>query len=399
MSAPMVVLIDGTQAFVLPPSGRERAVPFASDLSQWSNAVRDAAGVTREARPSVVLVIGGAWLDVARPALPPMAADDRRRALHHQADRFFAIGEPIASTMYSELSVACPSRWLSELRAVFESWARVVAVLALPEAAALLPINGTVVADATTLSPEGARHAGSMALTIRDGVVRDARTTRGTPVAQNGRLPLDVAAMLARVQAHGATWSAERQLLDVAGESRLAREQRWRWWRAAGLLAAALVFTTWALDAWRERTLIAAQDAMRTATADATAALAARDRLERAARETALIGRAANGESERASPMAVLVRLGALIPSSAYVQRLEWDGQQWRIDGSATDAAALVPRLDGDGHFEGVRSLAPSTRFLDGGAQRSSFSIGFTMRRDSVRGPAVSAAGGSRDNR
>ncbi len=399
MSAPTVVLLEGTQAFVLPPTGNVRTVPFVTDLSQWSEAVRDAAAVRRDARPSVVLIVGGAWIEVARPTLPPMASADKRRALHHQADRFFAIGEPIASTIYSELSVGCPVRWLTEMHAAFESWARVDAVLALPEATALLPINGTVVADASTLSPEGTHHAGSIALTIRDGIVRDARTKRGAPVAEHGQLPLDVAAVLARVQANGVPWSAERQLLDVAGESMLARANTWRWWRASGLLAAAVLFTAWALGAWRERTLIAAQDAMRAATADATAALAARDRLERAAREMALIGGAANGKSASDSPSAVLVRLGALIPSNAFVQRLEWDGQQWRIDGSATDAAALVPRLDSDGHFEGVRSLAPSTRFLDGGAQRSSFSIGFTVRGDSVAGPAVSAAGGMRGNR
>lgn len=394
MSAPTVVMLEGTQAFVLPPSGSVRTVPIDSNLSQWSDAIRDAAGVTGAATPSVVLIIGGAWFEVARPALPPMAARDRRRALHHQADRFFAIGEPIASTIYDEVVVACSANWLAAVRRALAVWARVDAVLALPEAAALLPTNGAVVADATSIGPDGSRHGASVVLTIRGGAVRDARAKRGAPTAEQASVPLDIAAMLARVQSHGATWSAAQQLLDATDESAMARALTWRWWRASAFLAASLLFTTWALGTWRERTLIAAQRAMQAATSDGSAALAARDRLARAEREAALIANATGATSRRESPSAVLVRLGALIPSSAFVQRLEWDGQQWRIDGSATDAAALVPRLDGDGHFDGVRSLAPSTRFLDGGAQRSSFSIGFTVRRDSTASPAVSAVGG-----
>jgi len=66
------------------------------------------------------------------------------------------------------------------------------------------------------------------------------------------------------------------------------------------------------------------------------------------------------------------------------MQRLEWNGSEWRIDGSANDAAVLVPLLDADAQFVGVRAAAPSTRYLENGRSRSSFSIVFQTAGDSV---------------
>ncbi|MBY0492250.1 MAG: PilN domain-containing protein, partial [Gemmatimonadaceae bacterium] len=143
--------------------------------------------------------------------------------------------------------------------------------------------------------------------------------------------------------------------------------------------------------------LAAAEAAQEAAAADAAGALAAQARLLRADRESALLQRANADAAHPGAPSLVIARLGALLPPSAFVQHLEWDGRQWKIDGSAIDAAGLVPRLDAVPVFEQVRSLAPSTRFLDGGTPRSSFSIGFAVRggaRDSTAAP-----GGTRGQR
>ena len=80
------------------------------------------------------------------------------------------------------------------------------------------------------------------------------------------------------------------------------------------------------------------------------------------------------------TPSAILARLGALLPKDAFVQRLDWDGNAWRIDGSASDAPRIVPLLDADAYFSDVRIVAASTRFLDAGKQRESFSIAFRAK-------------------
>ena len=82
-----------------------------------------------------------------------------------------------------------------------------------------------------------------------------------------------------------------------------------------------------------------------------------------------------------ASAAAVLARLGGVLPRDAFVQRLDWDGTVWRIDGSATNAPAIVPMLDGDSMFADVRIVAATTRFMDMGKQRESFSISFQTRQ------------------
>ena len=63
-----------------------------------------------------------------------------------------------------------------------------------------------------------------------------------------------------------------------------------------------------------------------------------------------------------------------------FVQRLDWDGTVWRIEGSAANAPAIVPMLDSDALFSDVRIVAATTRFLDMGRQRESFSISFQTR-------------------
>jgi hypothetical protein len=56
----------------------------------------------------------------------------------------------------------------------------------------------------------------------------------------------------------------------------------------------------------------------------------------------------------------------------------------WRIDGSALDAPRIVPLLDSSPAFDDVRIVAASTRFLDRGQQRESFSIAFRTRSPST---------------
>lgn len=388
MSKPTVVLLEGAQAWVLPARGALVAVPCeasgATDDVPDLAPVRDAllaSGAPRD----IVLVIGGAWLECARPALPPLATVDRRRALHHQADRFFPTRGAVASTVYDDVAIACDAAWLRALREQWAAWGMVRAVLGLPEAAAAAGLSGAWHAEAAR---RGTAAAVTLCLELRAAAVTAARVVRGGAPA--GSRPLERDALLRAVQQRAEReWPRERQLLDVTTDDALARAQQRAWWRAAALLAVSLGLLAWATGQYRERQLVAADAAQQRATTDAAAALAAQARLLRAQQEHAWLAQANQDANAPGTPSRVIATLGQLIPPTAFVQRLEWDGQQWKIDGSAVDAAALVPRLDEAPAFEQVRSLAPSTRFLDGGTPRSSFSIGFRVRD---RAPGAAAA-------
>ena len=115
----------------------------------------------------------------------------------------------------------------------------------------------------------------------------------------------------------------------------------------------------------REQTLLAALEPAR----------AARARLERARLELAQLGNLAEAAGAATAPLPLLATLGELLPDDAVVDRLAWDGTTWRLDGSARDAAALVPRLAADPRLREVRSAAPSQQFTEGGVVRRSFAI------------------------
>jgi hypothetical protein len=388
MSAPAVVLLDATQAWVLPARGAPARVPLAA--SREPDGVPDLTPVREalaaEGAPAeLVLIIGGAWLQCARPALPPLAVADRRRVLHHQADRFFTVRGAVASTVYDTVAVACPAAWLDRVREQCAAFTTMRAVLALPEGAAAAGLNGHWTADADPT-------AGTvLQLELRDGTVRDARVSRGAAPATAHAL--DVAAVLRGVQAAAARpWPRERQLLDVSSDAALAQRAQRAWWRAAALLVTAAGLLLWAVGRHRDGVLAAAEAAQQAAAAKAAGALEAQARLLRAARESAWLQEANRAAAQPGAPSHVLATLGQLLPATAFVQHLEWDGRQWKIDGSAVNAAELVPRLDAVPTFAQVRSLAPSTRFLDGGTPRSSFSIGFAVRDSATAG----GAGGQR---
>lgn len=372
---PTVLLLDTLQATVLRPDGSVTTVPLAPtgrgpdvDWASLAETVAAGSAASRE----VVVIVGGGWLESAEIALPAIADRDRRRALHYAAERSFPLGTDIATTIDGTTAMACDAAWLRRLITALDG-TRVRSVLALPVAAALTPIDGTWSAPAADAAGAVQHLLGTSA----NGRVQSVRRVRGAPPATVRAL--DIPAVLRAMQQRAAeSWTAAQQLLDLDSEAALARAAQRAWWRAGVLATAALLFATWALGQREERRLAATRAAITEAARAAAPALAAAERVARAHREQQALATAATRRPDE--PAAVLARLGSLLPAGAFVQHLEWDGTQWRIDGSATDAAVLVPRLDADPLIEAVRVLAPSTRFLDGTTPRSSFSIGFTVR-------------------
>jgi hypothetical protein len=98
--------------------------------------------------------------------------------------------------------------------------------------------------------------------------------------------------------------------------------------------------------------------------------LAAIDR-ERAALEQA--------PRTQVDPILVLASLSDRLPTGATVLSLRVVANEWQIDGTALDAAAIVPLLDSDARFRDVRFLSASSRFREGERTYETFSIAFRV--------------------
>jgi hypothetical protein len=373
MSAPIALVLDPMHVRAYVADSNEPALDASWDANAPAEVVRrlrDVAGPSSR----VVMIVGMGFLEIARPELPPMADDARQALLQRDADRYFPIEGSVATTWRDGLAFAMSAALLGEWARAFAALGPIDAIVALPTACADAGMSGTFVASYATELAEGEHGV----VELRDGVLRDARRVGGLRGTTNGTV-LD-AAQIARAILRGGADSLSSQLLDTTLTRQLYRRQRHRLWRSVATLAAAVVLLAWSADRWRERTVLALEQQVRTLSGAAAASRQALARLERAATERTLLASADSATRSGTSAAQILARLGALLPADAFVQRLEWDGTAWRIDGSATDAPRIVPLLDSDARFTDVRAVAASTRFLDAGKQRESFSIAFRTR-------------------
>ena len=380
MSAPIVVLLDATRvrAFVRDTNGPTVELPWdPASPDDVLSRLRDSFGT-----PSAcVLVFGLGFLEIARPDLPPLSANGRRDVLLRDSDRYFPIDGNIAVAWTNDIAFAMASSTLDMLVRAFDSFAPVRAVTTIAHVCLRAGLDGTLRVDA------GRDEYGQ--LVMADGVLSEARRVRAV-------VPPTVLARavetreIARASLTLLNAPAVDLLLNAQLTERFAGMRRRRWLLSGTILFASLILLAWSAEGWRERELTGLRQRAAELRAAAAPALAAQQRLVRAATERAMLTAADSVVRTGAGPAAVLAHLAAVLPADAFVQRLEWDGAVWRIDGSANDAARIVPLLDADTHFQDVRFAAASTRFIDGNRQRESFSIAFRTRATKV---ALSPAG------
>ena len=60
--------------------------------------------------------------------------------------------------------------------------------------------------------------------------------------------------------------------------------------------------------------------------------------------------------------------------------RLHAIGEEWRVDGTAANAAAILPALDGDSRFADAHFLAATSRYREGCNTYESFSLAFRAK-------------------
>lgn len=385
MSGPVGVLLDRARVRLI---ARDNG---ASLLELPWNPSEPEAVVTRlrdlvDAPSACVLVVGLGFLEIARPALPPLSHVARRAVLLRDADRYFPSEGAVAVAVADDVAFAMPADQLSHWVRAFDALAPVRAVTTVAHAASLVAASRTN----SVMDTDGDRGEQGR-LVFERGMLREARRMSG-PTGSDGTSRTLDAAETVRAALSFIDAPQESLLGDATLAARFASVRQMRWLRSAALLCLAAAALVWSANRWRERTLESLTQRAALLEVRTAPARDAQRRLTRALAERVLLTAADSSASAGADPATVLARLGALLPTDAFVQRLEFDGVSWRMDGSASNAPRIVPLLDADVHLQDVRILAASTRFLDGGRQRESFSIAFRTRI----APASTRTNGSR---
>lgn len=383
MSAPLTLLLEATVVRVMRGTGdASRALveiawsPDAPDA--MVDAVREQVGTSSD----VMLVVGLAFLEIAQPELPPIDPESARAVLWRDADRYFPLSEPIAVVSRDGFALALPSRML-------DAWVRACGALGSVRTVLAAPfVCARVLGDGSCSLPAGdqevgivSTHGGRMQSVRRAPRARGSANGTAADAAVLAMAPAD----LLRGAREWVDVPLDAQLLHatLADAMRDARQRRWLLSLAGA--ACALVAMLWSLDHRREAQLSAWRARVSELETQAAPAVLAEERSTRAQTELSLLADAASARTGPDAPLVVLGHLSRVLPRDVFVQRLEWNGQLWRVEGTADNAPRLVPLLDGDPTFRDVRIAAPSQRFLDVGRPRESFAISFTLRAERGR--------------
>lgn len=358
-------------------------LPWDPDrLAELTLALRARVGRVREVR----VAVGLAHLAVAAPVLPPASREVRARMLAVEPDRWFAVPADALVALATggdgreTLAFAAHADLVERVVAAIEAWAPVTLVEPVPNA----------FARALRLAHHG---AGTFSIDAGDGehasVAIDAA---GAPVAVRrvpahaealpsaAATPHPPGAVRVSLAAHGAALAsgvpAEEQLLSAGRSTSRQRRRAARLARAGAALAASLLLLAWAADRSRERLLegldadVAAATRRAGPALDAQARLAALDAAARAAREARAAG----------DPLDVLATLAARLPRDVVVQRVAGAEGEWRVEGRARRAAAVVPALDAEPRLSDVRAAGATTRFSEQGETWETFAVTFRVR-------------------
>jgi len=327
------------------------------------------------------LAIGLDHLYVKHVELPPAPAIIRRQMIAVEPDRFFPVQDErvtvgLAGSVAFAIDQTTLDRWIQAL----ETWAPVESVEAAPVAVsrAVAPLG-----DATYAFPLGDGSVG--VIEVAGGALSAARNVTGTAADQAGSqskgLPRVRDVAPDSLAAWGAALGLDGDLTPMMladGHRRTVERRRAR--RIAGAAAAcgiAFGFAVWALDRSRDDALarLTAQQAELQSRAAPAAALQAQ--LTRLEQEDA-VSQAVS--STRIDPLRVLAALGERLPRDVTVLNARAIGDEWRIDGTAANAAAILPALDGDPRFVDARFLAATARYREGGKTYESFSLAFRAK-------------------
>ena len=365
MSRPLVLLLERNHVYILREKSDEIVVAWtpSAPLSALEALRSNIDGPSR-----LTLVVGMGLLEVARPELPPMPMSDVLDILLRDSDRYFPISDALALSCVDGFAFGIPAARLRE-------W--IVAFAPLGSTSAVATVAGCLVSageDNDWVVPADENNEAH--ISIRDATLR-AVSLQPLPPDRAALSSEGVSSRRAILRGALELSSAPlpQMLLDISLRHQIAATRRMRWSYSVLALCFALAAFGFSVNRWRAREVAATDSALEQLDAMAEPARQADKRLQTARRELALLS--SGSQDVTAS---VLSRLGQVLPADAFVQRLEWNGDTWQISGSADNAPRLVPLMDADSMFTDVRILAASSRFMDAGKQRESFSISFKTR-------------------
>jgi hypothetical protein len=326
----------------------------------------------------IAFAIGLEHLYVKHVDLPPAPPSIRRQMIAVEPDRFFPVQEQrVVVGLDGDVAFAADEASLDRWIAAFETWAPVESIDAAPAAlATTLERAG----DGRYVFPLGEDAHGSVE--VRGGRLIAARYAGGSESTGDARLLPAVAGLAPELLA---AWGAARRLdgqlatMLVSDTLRgaIGRRRSRRVAVAAAACLLALGFAVWAADRSREGVL-ARLEAERAALEPGAAPAAALQARLAALEQEAAIARSVT--ANRIDPLRVLAALGEKLPRDVTVLNARAMGEEWRIDGTATNAAAILPALDGDARFADARFLGATSRFRDGSRTLESFSLAFRAK-------------------
>jgi hypothetical protein len=328
----------------------------------------------------LALSVGLAFLHPKRVKLPPAPNGERRRMIALEPDRFFPVnGESlvIALPEGGDFAFATEAGPLGRWVRAFEEWAPVELVEAAPTSLER-SLEGLRVSGVFLLAA-GPGEQGLVELS--GGRFESARRApHGAAVGSALPLPklrgLPGELLCARGAALGVHDALDGMLLSDASAQRIRARRTGRVALAGVSCALALGFALWGLDRSRERVLAAAREEAALLAGQASAATELRAGLAAIDRERDALERIPQAQMD---PLVVIASLSDRLPSGATVLSLRVVNNEWQIDGTALDAAALLPLLDSDPRFRDVRFLSASSRFREGERTYETFSIAFRV--------------------
>ncbi|MEJ2184667.1 MAG: PilN domain-containing protein [Gemmatimonadota bacterium] len=367
----------------------------------------------------VTAAIHPSLLRVRRLKLPPLSVRERRRALEMEPDRHFAfLDEALVFSLPGDTGLV-----FAASRARVEAWLE-----ALAELGPVLRLEPSAVASGRTLRAAGAPRdaevwrldvdGGAEWCVYRDGRLQEARRVFGQGPAvleavSDGREPLptfvdpwpppaglagDAADLRPLPEyrgvsprflaAYGAALEPERDweqgFLTEPFRRRLVRRRAMRTTGGVLAMVAAIVFLVLSWSAYRQR-VEASLDAKLVELRDQAAPV-----LELRAEAVALarsLGELDRLQATRPDVLGTLRALSTSLPADAWIRRLSASGQDWQIEGSADNAAALIPLLERHPLIEDVRFVGATTRIERNDDAYDTFILAFRSRRSAPDAP------------
>jgi len=393
--------------------GGKRTAPAGAMEVEWSSAEPTetvAALVERFGTGArIAVAVDTSALFVKRLALPALSAEQRRRMVALDPERYFPIRDEalVAGVRDDDLVVAARA-------AEFDRMAEALSRLGPVERVEPAPV-----ALARHLAAHNVTHARVVMADPhdRDCAVVELRDGRVTTIR---KLPTDVHAIVAAVRAVSDTgapcflypWRESlADELDAAGltveavppppgsteafagasgallgidepdeltltSPALERRQRMRAWRrgavAVASLIAALFAAAWSVDLRRTRTLDEIQRRIDERQAEAAEVQQLLADIAAAEEEVTTLATVAR---ERQDPLEALLLVTRLLPADAHLRSLSATGDEWELDGYARDAALLIPTFEASDALSDVRFRTATTRTQLGNEDYESFSL------------------------